>query len=101
MQLLNEDNFRQEIDKNELNFVLFSADWCGPCKAMTPSLESLASNLNLNVYKVKADQSINLSSEFSVMGIPHLVVIKNGLVTDTMTGFKSEIALKAFLEKHI
>jgi len=101
MQLLNEDNFKQEVGKNDLNFILFSADWCGPCKVMTPALQAMASELKLNVYKVKADQNINLSKEFSVMGIPHLVVIKNGAVVDTMTGFKSDIALRAFLEKNI
>ena len=81
----------------------FWAEWCGPCKAIGPSVEQIATELEgkARVYKVDVDKDGDLAGEYNVMSIPALFVFKGGKVVDQMVGAAPKPALKALVEKHI
>ena len=76
------DNF-DELIKEGLTLVDFYAEWCGPCKMMGPVLESLN---NVNVIKVNVDEQQALASQFGIMSIPTIAVMKDGKVIDSAFG---------------
>lgn len=97
----NDDNFEQEVLKSELPVLVdFYADWCGPCKMMSPIVEKLAEEYagKVKVGKLNVDSSPNAASKYKVMSIPTFLVIKNGEVTDTLVGAVSKEALEAKLK---
>lgn len=82
-----EENFDREVlQMTEKVLVDFYADWCGPCKAVAPVVEEIASEGIVKVVKVNVDESPNLARKYRVMTIPTLLVYKNGEVTGTLRG---------------
>ncbi len=97
---LNEENFQSEI-KNYAGVALidFYADWCGPCKMVSPVVDEIAEeHPEFKVCKVNVDEASTLASEFSVMSIPTLVVMKNGEIADSHIGLTSKSAIVGMLE---
>lgn len=97
---LNEENFQSEI-KNYAGVALidFYADWCGPCKMVSPVVDEVAEeHPEFKVCKVNVDEASTLASEFSVMSIPTLVVMKNGEIADSHIGLTSKSAIVGMLE---
>lgn len=78
-----------------LTIVDFYADWCGPCKELSPTLEKLkARNENLKVVKVNVDEARDLATNFNIRGIPTLLFYKDGEVKSTATGNLPEAELQ-------
>ena len=77
---VNDSNFEQEVLKSNIPVLVdFYADWCGPCKMLSPTVDEIASeNDDVKVVKVNVDESQNTAIKYQVMSIPTLVVIKNG-----------------------
>ena len=75
----------------------FWAEWCGPCKAMGPSVDKLAEEMGEELLVVKLDTQNNTetAAKYGVMSIPTFLLIKNGEVVHTMMGSKSYDDLKA------
>lgn len=73
-------NFEAEVLKSEKPVLIdFYADWCGPCKMISPVVEAVAKeNEDIKVVKVNVDDAQDLAIKYEVMSIPTLVVIKNG-----------------------
>tara|TARA_R100000008_G_C3514723_1_gene130717 strand:- start:96 stop:407 length:312 start_codon:yes stop_codon:yes gene_type:complete len=95
---LDESNFDQKTSSG-VTLVDFYADWCGPCKRMTPVLESLAKTLipdQIQVAKVNVDHSPSLSAKYGVRSIPMFALIKDGKLVNTLIGSKPEGELLAF-----
>ncbi len=80
----------------------FYADWCAPCKAQTPVLDSLAQDLNgeLNVVKVNIDQAPGLAQTFGVRSIPTLMLFKNGEALATRVGVQTQPQLRQLVASH-
>ena len=76
----NSANFEEEVLKSEKPVLIdFYADWCGPCKMLSPIIDEIAEeNSDIKVVKVNVDDSQDLAMKYQVMSIPTLVVIKNG-----------------------
>ena len=76
----NSQNFEEEVIKSEKTILVdFYADWCGPCKMLSPIIDEVAEeNDDIKVLKVNVDDSQDLAMKYQVMSIPTLVVIKNG-----------------------
>ena len=76
----NSQNFEEEVIKSEKTILVdFYADWCGPCKMLSPIIDEVAEeNDDIKVVKVNVDDSQDLAMKYQVMSIPTLVVIKNG-----------------------
>ena len=75
-----EKNFEDEVLKSEKTVLIdFYADWCGPCKILSPIVDEVAEeNEKIKVVKINIDQEENLAVEYQILSIPTLVVIKNG-----------------------
>ena len=89
------ENFEEEVLKSEkVVLVDFYADWCGPCKMLSPVMEEIAQeNEDIKVVKINIDNQRDLALDYDVMSIPTVVAIKNGQEIDRLVGFadKSEI----------
>ena len=77
---ITEENFESEVLQSDKTVLIdFYADWCGPCKVLSPIVKEFASeNPDIKVVKVNVDEAQNLAINYEVMSIPTLVVIKDG-----------------------
>ncbi len=81
----------------------FYADWCGPCRALHPTLEELAAEYagRVKIVQVNVDENGDLASRYNVRGIPALFVIKGGQTVDQTVGLQSKADLARMLKKHL
>lgn len=93
------DNFENEVLSSEKPVLVdFWADWCGPCKMLSPVIEELAGEVtNAKICKVNVDEQPELAARFRVMSIPTLVVFKAGQVVANSVGVKSKAAILEML----
>ena len=96
VNVFNEENFENEvINTDKTTIVDFYADWCGPCKTMSPIIDKIAEENveNIKVGKVNVDENQELAMKYNVMSIPTILVFKNGNLVKTFIGVtsKSEI----------
>ncbi len=88
-------NFDQEVLNSDKTVLIdFYTDWCGPCKMLSPVLESVVEeNQDLKVVKIDVDIEQDLAIKYQVMSIPTIVVIKNGQEVNRSVGVvnKSQI----------
>lgn len=92
-----EENFEQEVLHSDIPVVVdFYADWCGPCKMMSPVVEKLADVYDgqVKIGKINADDAQNLAAKYGVMSIPNIVFFKNGKVVDRQIGAVPQAVLE-------
>ena len=78
----------------------FYAEWCGPCKMMSPIVDEIADErTDVTVAKVNVDESSELASRFGVVSIPTLIIFKNGKESNRIIGARPKAAILAELEK--
>ena len=94
---INKNNFQNEIMDSEKTVLLdFGAPWCAPCRMVVPVIEEIAGERpDIKVGKINVDEQSELASEFSIMSIPTLVVMKNGKIVQQVSGARPK---KAILE---
>ena len=99
---------QQAFEKEVLNadtpvLVDFTAAWCGPCKMLNPVLEELAEEWaqRITIRKLDVDQNQELAMDFGVMGVPTLILFKDGEIAERMTGFKPKKQLMKIFEPHL
>ena len=85
---LNSLNFDEALLKNKLLLVDFWAEWCGPCKALAPTISDLADEYKdkIKVGKVNVDQNGNTASNYGVRSIPTILIFQNGTVVNQVVG---------------
>lgn len=101
---VNKNNFNQEVINSSIPVLVdFWAPWCGPCLAVAPILEQLVEKYNgkVKIAKVNVDDESTLATQFRVMSIPTLVLIKNGQVFKQMVGLRSVQELEDMIKKAI
>ena len=85
---ITQENFETEVLKSEKTVLLdFWADWCGPCRMLSPIVDEIASeHPEIKIGKVNVDNEQELAMKFKVMSIPSLFVIKNGEIVKSSAG---------------
>ena len=99
-----DEDFENKIKKENVSVIQFSAEWCGPCKALKPLMDKLSEE-----YKDKAgfyyadieDGGINTGSASGIRGVPTVIIYKKGVEVDRKVGGVPESLLKEFLNKNI
>ena len=96
---INLNNFRQEVLNSDKPVLLdFWAPWCGPCRMVVPMVEQIADERpDIKVGKVNIDEQPELATQFRVMSIPTLVVMKDGKVVQQAVGARPKDAILALL----
>ena len=96
VQHLKENEFNSEvINFDGISIVDFWAEWCGPCKMISPVLESL----NEDVIKVNVDTHPDLAREYGIMSIPAILFFKDGELKDKHVGFTDKETLESIISK--
>lgn len=93
-------NFREVVMHSDKPVLIdFWAIWCGPCRMQGPIIEELANEVGGSavVAKLNVDENPDIASQFSVMSIPTLIVVKNGRVVSRKVGVTPKAALKSLL----
>lgn len=94
---LNATNFDEAL-QNATVLVDFYADWCGPCRMVSPIVDQIAEeNPQFTVGKINVDESPDLATRFGVMSIPTLIVFKNGEEASRIVGARPKAAILAEL----
>ena len=93
------NNFQNEIINSDTPVLLdFWAPWCGPCRMVGPILEEIAGERSdIKIGKINVDEQPELASQFRVMSIPTLIVIKDGKIVNQSMGAKPKNAILAML----
>lgn len=92
----NEKNFESLINK-DLVLVDFFATWCGPCKMLSPVLESLE---NIDVVKIDVDECPDLARKYAIMSVPTLMIFSNGELKNKQSGFMPKEVLEEWIEEN-
>ncbi len=89
LKSVDESNFDAEVLKSSTPTVVdFWAEWCGPCKALTPVLDEIQNEVGnkAQIVKVNIDEASQLATKYGIRGIPTLIFFKNGEVKNTLVG---------------
>jgi thioredoxin 1 len=98
---LTDQNFEEIVKNSDVPVLVdFSASWCGPCKMLTPIVESLATDLagRAKVCKIDIDEAPNTSQKMGVRGVPTVIAFKNGEKTGSLVGLTTKEKLRALVE---
>jgi thioredoxin 1 len=98
--LQTEKEFDNLIGKG-IVLVDFFAEWCGPCKIMSPILDSISEKYNdsVLVLKVNVDNFPDLAKSYDVMSIPTLILFQDGEQMDLLTGVRTKAAISSIIDK--
>jgi len=101
VQKIYEEEFNEKVIKsNKPVLVDFFADWCGPCKMLSPVIDTLQSeNGDFDFFKINVDENQNLATSFGVSSIPCVLIFKDGEVIERSVGFKTFGQMQDIIDK--
>ena len=103
VKYVTEENFGSEVLESDLPVLVdFTAVWCGPCKMLAPMVDELAQEWQgkVNIYKMDVDTSPTTPLKYDVMGVPSLILFKNGEIAARITGFRPKKQIITTFEPH-
>lgn len=95
-------SFKDIISGNDLVLVDFSAEWCGPCKVLGPILKEVKEEIGnkARIVKIDVDKNQRLATQFNVMGVPTLILFKNGTQVWRQSGVMQKQDLLSLLQEN-
>ena len=103
-RVLRTSEFQKEVINGEgVVLVDFFAEWCGPCKMLAPTLDTLSREMagRARIYKVDIDQCADLAMKYGIMSVPTMMIFKDGRAVEKVVGFQPKDKLRIKLENHI
>ncbi|HEV2288407.1 MAG TPA: thioredoxin [Candidatus Acidoferrales bacterium] len=99
-------SFQSEVldaSKTQPVMVDFWAEWCGPCRALSPTVDAIATERagKLKVVKMNVDENMNTPGKFNIRGIPALLIFKGGQVVDQVVGAVPKGQIDKVIERHV
>lgn len=104
VKYVTEQDFQEEVVSSQTPVLVdFTADWCQPCKMISPIVEQLAGQWNgkVKVVKLDADQNPAVMMQYGVMGLPTLMLFKSGEVKERITGYLPKDKIEARVTPHV
>lgn len=106
LSVVSDANFQAEVieaSKSQPVMVDFWAEWCGPCRVLSPTVDTIASERagKLKVVKMNVDENINTPGKFNIRGIPTLLIFKGGQVADQIVGAVPKEQIDKILSRHV
>ena len=101
---VNDGNFQTEvIEAEKLTIVDFWAPWCGPCRKLGPILDEIAGDFadKVKVVKVNTDENMKTAKEYSISGLPSILIFKKGEAVERLVGLMPKSSLVSNIEKHL
>ena len=100
VNVFNDNNFEEEVLKKEGKVLVdFYADWCGPCKMMSPVIDKIAEeNSTVKVGKVNVDENPEIVSKYGIMSIPTIMIFENGNLMKKFIGLTSKSEIESELK---
>ncbi|MGB9914806.1 MAG: thioredoxin [Candidatus Bathyarchaeales archaeon] len=100
---LTDANFEDAVKRNPLVLVDFWAPWCGPCRALAPTIEELAREYSgkVLVAKLNVDENPDTAEQFQIFSIPTVVIIKNCCEVERIVGLCTKQRYVEALNKHL
>ena len=84
--IITDDNFQDTVDNNPLILIDFWAEWCGPCRKVSPILDEISEEKGLLVGKLNIDENQGKTAEYGVASIPNMVLFKDGKPVHSIIG---------------
>ena len=97
-----DDNFESEVLKSATPVLVdFWAEWCGPCRALGPTIDELAAQYQgrVKVMKLNVDENPGVPGNYRIKGIPTLILFKNGQAVDQLVGAHPKTSIAAAMDK--
>ena len=101
---INDNNFDNEvINSPDLTVVDFWAPWCGPCRKMSAVIDEVANEFEgrVNICKINTDENLKSAKEYSISGLPSILIFKNGKAIERLVGLMPKNTLANNIKKHL